>query len=123
MIKNKKAKIDHIQPSLVSSVGDREVTPMDLFTLLEERRLEAQNQQDILHKRIGSLRDELNKELGQSHKEIMREIKELKADQKIHANEMSERVSQLEKWKWQAAGGILVLLFLAPILNEFFGIK
>jgi len=122
MIKNKNAKIDHIQPSLASSAVDREVTPMDLFTLLEERRLEAQNQQDILHKRIGSLRDELNKELGQSHKEIMREIKELKVDQKIHANEMSERVSQLEQWKWQAAGGIVVLLFLAPVVGKFIGI-
>lgn len=100
---------------------ERVISPMDLFTLLEERRLEAQHQQDILHKRIGSLRDELNSQLGESHKEIMKEIKELKVDQKAHAAEMSERVSKLEQWKWQAAGGILVLLFLAPIITEMLG--
>ena len=91
---------------------------MDLFSLLEERRIEAQQQQDILHKRIGSLRDELQKELGESHKEIMKEIKEMKEEQREHAKEMSGRVSQLEKWKWQAAGGFIVLAFLWPFIRE-----
>lgn len=96
----------------------RVVSTMDLFTLLEERRIEAQQQQDILHKRIGALRDELQKELGESHKEIMKEIKEMKEEQREHAKEMSTRVSQLEKWKWQAAGGIVVLAFLWPFIRE-----
>tara|TARA_R110002153_G_scaffold798_15_gene3849 strand:- start:4 stop:378 length:375 start_codon:yes stop_codon:yes gene_type:complete len=94
------------------------VTTMDLFQLLEERRIEAQSQQDILHRRIGSLRDELQKELGESHKEIMREIKEMKEEQRGHAKEMSTRVHKLEQMKWQAAGGIVVLAFLWPIVKE-----
>lgn len=96
----------------------RVVSTMDLFSLLEERRIEAQQQQDILHKRIGALRDELQKELGESHKEIMKEIKEMKEEQREHAKEMSDRVSQLERWKWQAAGGFIVLVFLWPFIRE-----
>jgi hypothetical protein len=117
-----KPKINYSMVPPTAIEETRVITPMDLFALLEERRLEAQNQQDILHKRIGALRDELNKELGQSHREIMTEIKELKVDQKIHANEMSDRVSKLEEWKWQAAGGILVLIFILPLLKEFLGL-
>jgi gas vesicle protein len=101
------------------------VTTMDLFKLLEERRVEAQSQQDILHKRIGALRDELQKELGESHKEIMSEIKEMKEEQREHAKEaandakdMSDRVSNLEQWKWQMAGGVLVLAFLWPFVTD-----
>jgi DNA-binding cell septation regulator SpoVG len=96
----------------------RVVSTMDLFTLLEERRLEAQNQQDILHKRIGSLRDEIQKELGQSHKEIMKEIKEMKEEQRQHAREMSDRVGRLEQWKWQAAGAIAVILVVVPLIYQ-----
>lgn len=96
----------------------RVVSTMDLFTLLEERRLEAQKQQDILHKRIGALRDELQKELGQSHKEIMKEIKEMKEEQREHAKDMSDRVGRLEQWKWQAAGAVAVILVLVPMIYQ-----
>lgn len=94
---------------------------MDLFTLLEERRIEAQQQQDILHKRIGALRDELHKEISESHKEIMTEIREMKEEQRAHAREMSDRVSKLEQWKWQAAGGVIVLVFLLPMIKDMLG--
>ncbi len=93
-------------------------TGMELFNLLEERRLEAQQQQDILHKRIGDLREDLQSELSQSHKEIMSEIREMKEEQREHAKEMSNRVSKLEQWKWQAAGGIVVIAFLWQGLQE-----
>lgn len=94
---------------------------MDLFTLLEERRIEAQQQQDILHKRIGALRDELHKEISESHKEIMTEIREMKEEQRQHASEMCERVRKLEQWKWQAAGGVIVLAFMWPMIKDFMG--
>lgn len=92
---------------------------MELFTLLEERRKEAREQQDILHKRIGSLREELQKGLGQSHKEIMTEIKEMKQDQRAHASDMSDRVGKLEQWKWQAAGGFSLLAFIITIVLPY----
>ena len=88
---------------------------VNLFNLLEDRRLEAQRQMEQLHKRIGDLRDELYEEVATSHKEIMKEIRELKAEQRAHANEMSERIRILEHWKWLIVGGGAVLGFVVAI--------
>src|SRR5210317_119199 len=77
---------------------------INLFDLLESRRVEAQDQYETLHKRIGALRDELYEEVASSHKEIMKEIKEMKEESKIHHEKMDARLSQLEKWKWFVIG-------------------
>jgi len=92
---------------------------MDLFTLLEERRKEAREQTDVLHKRIGDLREELQRELASSHKEIVHEIREMKEEQREHAKEMSDRVGKLEQWKWQAAGGFTLLAFAITVVLPY----
>lgn len=117
------------QEKIVYETGE-----LDVFTLLENRRLEAQRQNETLHKRISDLRDELRDEITQSHKEIMKEIKELREEQRTQHKEMAEKVSQLEKemraeqeeqnedlsqrisllekWKWFIVGGGTVIGFL-----------
>lgn len=90
-------------------------TDVNLFQLLEDRRLEAQRQQEMLHKRIGDLRDELYEEQANSHKEIMREIKELRKEQKQHAEDMDRRLTSLERWKWIVVGGAGAIGFIAAI--------
>lgn len=85
---------------------------VNLFDLLENRRVEAQSQVETLHKRIGQLRDELYEEVATSHKEIMTEIKELKEDQKTHHANMDERLSAIEKWKWVVVGGASAIGFI-----------
>lgn len=94
---------------------------IDLFRLLEDRRLEAQRQNETLHARISSLRDELHEEISSSHKEIMREIRELREDQNKHANEMSERIGHLERWKWIIVGGAGILGILLGGLDTISG--
>lgn len=98
-------------------------TEVNLFQLLEDRRLEAQQQMETLHKRIGSLRDELYDEVATSHKEIMSEIRELKEEQRQHARDMDERLSGLERWKWIVVGGASAIGFIIAIgldLANFF---
>lgn len=80
-------------------------TEVNLFQLLEDRRIEAQRQTEMLHKRIGDLRDELYDEVANSHKEIVREIREMKAESKKHHEQMEDRLSSLERWKWIVIGG------------------
>ena len=111
-----------------------ETSELDVFTLLENRRLEAQRQNETLHGRISDLRDELRNEISQSHKEIMKEIKELREEQRTQHKEMSEkvtliekevradqsqqnqdlsdRIGLLEKWKWGIVGASTVIGFL-----------
>jgi len=84
---------------------------INLFELLENRRVEAQDQVETLHKRIGALRDELYEEVASSHKEIMSEIKEMKEESKAHHEKMDTRLTELERWKWVVIGGACALGF------------
>lgn len=86
--------------------------PEEIFQLMEERRKESEGRSDILHKRIGELRDELTQKIDDSHKELMREIKELRADQKIHDQQTSKRISALEMWRSVLLGGAGVMGFI-----------
>ena len=88
---------------------------INLFELLESRRVEAQEQYETLHKRIGSLRDELYEEVASSHKEIMKEIKEMKEESKNHHEHMNERLTSLEKWKWVVIGGATSIGFILAL--------
>lgn len=92
---------------------------INLFELLESRRVEAQEQYETLHKRIGALRDELYEEVASSHKEIMNEIKELREEQRCHARDMDERLTSLERWKWVLVGGGATVGFLLAVGMEF----
>lgn len=97
---------------------NRNASDLDIFNILEQRRLEAQRQMELLHKRIGDLRDELYEEVASSHKEIMKEIREMKEEQRAHAKDMSTRVSALERWKWVIVGGATGIGAASAILFE-----
>lgn len=90
-------------------------TEVNIFQLLEDRRLEAQRQQEMLHKRIGDLRDELYEEQANSHREIMREIKELRKEQQQHSEDMDRRLNSLERWKWIIIGAATSIGFIVAL--------
>jgi hypothetical protein len=98
------------------------VSEIELFHLLEARRLEAQNQVETLHKRIGDLRDELYEEVASSHKEIMKEIKEMKMESKIHHEKMDERLHSLERWKWGLTAIGIFIGSIVAIASDIAGI-
>jgi len=92
---------------------------INLFQLLEDRRVESERRNEVLHKRIGELRDEMAQKIEESHKEIMQEIRELRLEQQKHASEMSSRISRLERWKWTIIGGSAVLGFIIAKSDAF----
>ena len=85
---------------------------IDIFQLMEDRRVEHQAQYELLHERISNMKDEIYAEISNSHHKIMSEIKELRKEQNEHALEMSSRIAALEKWKWTIVGGALVIGFV-----------
>ena len=93
---------------------------IELFKLMEERRMESQRQYELLHERISNMKDEINTDIQNSHKIIMAEIKDLRGEQRRHSVEMSNRLTNLEKWKW-TAGGILIALTFAMTALQTFG--
>jgi hypothetical protein len=84
---------------------------LEVFKLMEERRMESQRNYELLHERISNMKDEINTDIQNSHKLIMGEIKELRGEQRRHADEMSLRLTNLEKWKWTIVGGAVVIGF------------
>jgi len=93
---------------------------INIFELLEARRVEAQDQYETLHKRIGALRDELYEEVATSHKEIMHEIREMKEESKMHHEKMDDRLNSLERWKWIVVGGASAIGFLVALATDLF---
>lgn len=87
------------------------VNNLEVFKLMEERRIESQKNYELLHERISNMKDEINTDIKNSHKIIMEEIKELRGEQRRHAEEMSNRLTNLEKWKWTIVGGAVVIGF------------
>ena len=85
---------------------------IDIFKLMEDRRVENQAQYEMLHDRISNMKDEIDAKIADSHNKIMSEIKELRKEQPEHAQEMSSRIAALEKWKWTIVGGALVIGFV-----------
>ena len=85
---------------------------VDLWKLLEDRRLESERRDQVLHGRISELRDDLSEKIDSSHKDIMVEMKGMRKEQQEHAKEMSERVGRLEKWKWTVVGAAAAVIFL-----------
>ena len=88
-----------------------DVNNLEVFKLMEERRVESQRQYELLHERISNMKDEINTDINKSHNLIMLEIKELRGEQRKHAVEVSNRLTNLEKWKWTIVGGAVVVGF------------
>jgi|TARA_B110000240_G_C13213415_1_gene331459 hypothetical protein len=92
-------------------IDSTDVRDIELFKLMEERRMESQRQYELLHERISNMKDEINTDIQNSHKIIMAEIKDLRGEQRRHSIEMSNRLTNLEKWKWTIVGGAVVIGF------------
>lgn len=85
---------------------------------VQDSRIDTQEKAiEIVHKRITDMKDEIHEELSDHYQVILEKIKELQAEQKIHADEMSKRVDALEKWRYIVMGGAVALGFLLSKVN------
>jgi len=87
-----------------SKLNNHEETDDKLFSLIEQRRKEATEQYEVLHKRIGTMSDEFENDLRGSMKEMVDSIKEMKEKDDAHHKEMAERLTKLEMWKYYVIG-------------------
>ena len=82
---------------------------MDKMLAVHETRLEQQERQtEIIHDRIGDFK-----------KEMMDELKELRNENKMAHQEVGERLSRLEKWRWMVVGASVVFGFLVAQMQVF----
>ena len=76
-----------------------------------------------MHKRISSAEKEFQAEIGKLNDKILDEMKAMRAESKSQHDELSEKMSKLEKWVWVVSGGGAVVGFLLSHvvnLDKFF---
>ena len=91
---------------------------------VQESRIDTQEKSiEIVHKRIRDMREEIHLDMSTHYETILEELKEMKQEQRKHAEEMSSRVSNLEKWRYVVMGAAIVLGFLlaeSSVLDSIF---
>lgn len=102
-----------------SRLETHEDTDAKLFVLIEERRKEAIEQYEVLHKRIGTMSDEFENDLRGSMKEMVDSIKDMKEKDDAHHREMAERLTRLEMWKWYVIGAATVAGIIGSYVLEY----
>ena len=91
----------------------------ELFSLIEDRRKEAKEQYEVLHKRIGDMREDFEDNLETSIREMMQEIKDMKQKDAEHHKDVAERLTKLEMWKWYVIGMATLAGFIFSMLPDF----
>ena len=91
------------------------------------RKREDDKNQDVkeLHSRITTISRELYDKVELTERRIMDEIKSLRNDIAEHNKKEDQEIKKILEWKWMAAGGIIVAIWLISNVNfariaEFF---
>ena len=98
-------KLDVIIERLVD-IHDRHITKV--YDDMEKRRMENQDQIKEIHDRI----DTVLEKVQLTEKNVSAKIETLQKCINEHNSKEKEQLDSLLKWKWQVAGGILVLAWL-----------
>lgn len=107
-----------------TKLTSQEIISKQLSDLVEARRVETDDKLQILHERISSGERELKENIDDQYDELMKEIKEMRAESTTQHNTLSERITTMEKWMWTVIGGSAIvggIIALVP-WSTMFGI-
>jgi predicted HAD superfamily hydrolase len=91
---------------------------------VEARRVETDDKIQVVHDRISSGEREIKEKIDDQYDELMKEIKEMRAESVSQHNTLSERITTMEKWMWTVIGGSAIvggIIALVP-WSTIFGI-
>lgn len=107
-----------------TKLTSQEIISKQLSDLVEARRVETDDKVQILHERISSGERELKASIDDQYDELMKEIKEMRAESATQHTTLSERITAMEKWMWTVIGGAAIvggIIALVP-WSTIFGI-
>lgn len=113
-------------PKVVDDVGKLQQDVAVVATLvdrLEDSMNKFDRQTELLHSRISSGEREIKNQIDEQYDELMKEIKEMRAESALQHNSLSERITSMEKWMWTVVGGATVVSFIFSQVDlaKFFG--
>ncbi len=103
-------KMDQVIEKIVDT-HDRHISKV--YTDMENRRLETDDDIKEIHDRIDMVLDKMEA----SNQRIMDEFKSLRSDMQDHNKNEKEALDKLLQWKWMVAGGIIVVSWLISNVN------
>ena len=107
-----------------TKLTSQEIISKQLSDLVETRRVETDDKVRLLHERISSGERELKESIDDQYDELMKEIKEMRAESTVQHNTLSDRITAMEKWMWTVIGGAAIvggIITLVP-WSTIFGI-
>jgi len=102
-------KMDKVIEKLVDN-HDRMVE--QIYTDMETRKKDTVNDIKELHSRITTVDRNLGDKIELTERRIMEEIKSLRNQISEHNKKEDGELRKILQWKWTAAGGIIVILWL-----------
>ena len=92
-----------------TKLTSQEIISKQLSDLVEARRVETDDKIQILHERISSGERGLKSSIDDQYDELMKEIKEMRAESTVQHNTLSDRITTMEKWMWTVLGGSAIV--------------
>jgi ABC-type siderophore export system fused ATPase/permease subunit len=92
-----------------TKLSSQEIIIKQLSDLVEARRVETDDKIQILHERISSGERELKISIDEQYDELMKEIKEMRAESATQHTTLSDRITAMEKWMWTVIGGSAIV--------------
>lgn len=86
-------------------------------TSLESHKAETNKMVKDLYEKIHDVEEDLLKDMDSNQDKVIKKIEELKSEGSIQHQEMSDRISRLERWMWILIGGGIVLGVIAQNMN------
>jgi len=92
-----------------TKLTSQEIISKQLSDLVEARRVETDDKVQLLHERISSGERELKLNIDEQYDELIKEIKEMRAESTKQHNTLSDRITTMEKWMWTVIGGSAIV--------------
>jgi hypothetical protein len=89
---------------------------------IAERKRLAEKEVELLHRRITESKDESAENHRRNHKEIMAKLDKMDVEIDGELQNLSSRVSILERWKWWIMGGSWVIGFIIATILQMGGL-
>lgn len=99
-----------------TKLTSQEIISKQLSNLLEARRLETDDKVQLLHDRISSGEREIKIKIDDQYDELMKEIKEMRAESTSQHNTLSNRINAMEKWMWTVIGGAAIIFGIITLV-------
>lgn len=104
--------------AVIEKLSDNQVKMNeDIYSDMDKKKTETVNDIKELHSRITTVDRNLCDKIELTERRIMEEIRDLRKHITDHNEKEDKDIKKILEWKWMAAGGIIVFVWIATNVN------